>query len=803
MRDPLHLCSTAAVRCLASVTLLALVLLAVNTSSRHSLLVAGSAVTLVCFLIQQATSACRTSASCLAELVAAISGALWTWLLCLLLTLASGRGLLESPSDDEFLCSSRMGDASLWIVLVLAASSLCVTMPTRCFVALGQVISAQHVVAHLLSPGCRQTSMSMFGLNPLWTPALQLHVTALIMARAYHFLECDRRVSAAVTCFMQGPLKQPNLIRSFSSDGVSDVKTTFEQLLNTFAQEKLKFENFLEELDLLASGSSHALSQVLAALVDSTVDFVEVLKHSAPGPGDQNQTIDANERIFSWMAAGTSEQLKVMRTDSSALPHAEGGHQGANDASASDAEAQESQACAESSRSDLSVESFGGTLSLSSVSGIEHGLTVEDRYSILQWNFNAIKIEAKYGRVLQIVGTELLSKYRSCLPLPQDAVAALLDIFAQQYRDLPYHSSAHAADMANSFQFMLLSSGLVEMGRIPGRTCVAAILAGLGHDIGHSGFNNMFLINSRQELAVRYNDRSVLENFHAATVVSILMEPLAPLEQSIFSILEVPKSSKLRHLIISLILSTDISKLLTDLSALRVKLSAGAGSFNPLPDSPDLELALTWLFRAADIGHAGKPFHLHEDWSKRCVCEFHAQGDKERELGLPISPLCARDNFDFKKSQVGFLQFLCVPTFTEIANLESMVMSKSEHREDKVDSEHMKIAPRKRRSSFSGPIDDALAAASASRTRQRRASDTNVPTLLGKRGGELAGSRALLALDLGTRKVCPDDIEIAAAAEKRVERRGIIAQKVLALCQQNLRTWTSMIEEETGGPVPS
>lgn len=41
--------------------------------------------------------------------------------------------------------------------------------------------------------------------------------------------------------------------------------------------------------------------------------------------------------------------------------------------------------------------------------------------------------------------------------------------------------------------------------------CVAA----LGHDVGHPGLNNAFLVSTNQSLALVYNDNAVLENYHA------------------------------------------------------------------------------------------------------------------------------------------------------------------------------------------------------------------------------------------------------------------------------------------------
>lgn len=55
-----------------------------------------------------------------------------------------------------------------------------------------------------------------------------------------------------------------------------------------------------------------------------------------------------------------------------------------------------------------------------------------------------------------------------------------------------------------------------------GREQFALMVASVAHDIGHPGVNNNFLINSSDELALRYNDISVLENHHASSLFKIL-----------------------------------------------------------------------------------------------------------------------------------------------------------------------------------------------------------------------------------------------------------------------------------------
>ena len=49
------------------------------------------------------------------------------------------------------------------------------------------------------------------------------------------------------------------------------------------------------------------------------------------------------------------------------------------------------------------------------------------------------------------------------------------------------------------------------------------------------------------------------------------------------------------------------------------------------------------------------------EWTNRINNEFWKQGDKERELGFKVSPLCDRENPNVEKSQIGFGKFVVMP----------------------------------------------------------------------------------------------------------------------------------------------
>jgi hypothetical protein len=125
---------------------------------------------------------------------------------------------------------------------------------------------------------------------------------------------------------------------------------------------------------------------------------------------------------------------------------------------------------------------------------------------------------------------------------------------------LPPYPGLPAADGANSPIVQLL--GPLE--------ALTLLITAIGHDVGHPGVNNGFLITMNAPLAQLYNDRSVLESFHCAAFSQILRRYWP----SAFS------DAKMRNLMISSILATDMSlhfKYMRKLDNLQAKLRATNG----------------------------------------------------------------------------------------------------------------------------------------------------------------------------------------------------------------------------------
>ena len=72
--------------------------------------------------------------------------------------------------------------------------------------------------------------------------------------------------------------------------------------------------------------------------------------------------------------------------------------------------------------------------------------------------------------------------------------------------------------------YFLNSCGAKELLQLNIYDFCVCYLSAACHDVGHSGFTNAYLINTLDPLAIRYNDISVLENYHVSLTYTIMEE---------------------------------------------------------------------------------------------------------------------------------------------------------------------------------------------------------------------------------------------------------------------------------------
>jgi len=124
-------------------------------------------------------------------------------------------------------------------------------------------------------------------------------------------------------------------------------------------------------------------------------------------------------------------------------------------------------------------------------------------------------------------------------------LATFLLTLEDHYLNVPYHNSCHAADVSISTHYLLKSPALANV--FTSLEVMAAIFAAAIHDTDHPGLTNQFLVNSGSELAIMYNDESVLENHHLAVGFKILQH------EDIFLTLGKKQKSMLRKMVIDMV----------------------------------------------------------------------------------------------------------------------------------------------------------------------------------------------------------------------------------------------------------
>ena len=72
------------------------------------------------------------------------------------------------------------------------------------------------------------------------------------------------------------------------------------------------------------------------------------------------------------------------------------------------------------------------------------------------------------------------------------------------------------------------------------------------------------------------------------------------------------------------------------------------------------------LIKCSDVSNPTKSWPLYSEWIQRITQEFYNQGDKEKELGLPISPFCNRFQDSTASCQKSFVSFIVSPLFESL-----------------------------------------------------------------------------------------------------------------------------------------
>ncbi|XP_028320271.1 cGMP-inhibited 3',5'-cyclic phosphodiesterase A [Gouania willdenowi] len=318
------------------------------------------------------------------------------------------------------------------------------------------------------------------------------------------------------------------------------------------------------------------------------------------------------------------------------------------------------------------------------------------------WNFpifNLVeKTHGKTGCILSQVSyklfedTGLFETFR----IPVQEFMNYFHALENGYRDIPYHNRIHATDVlhavwylttqqvpglpallmengihnengltAGSTGFLLSKMNCVTeegygslAGLIPGLELMALYVAAAMHDYDHPGRTNAFLVATSAPQALLYNDRSVLENHHAASAWNLFMS--RP-EFNFLVNLEHVEFKRFRFLVIEAILATDLKKHFDFLAEFNAKVGDDGVSGIDWTNENDRLLVCQMCIKLADVNGPLKSKELHLQWTEGIVNEFYEQGDEEAGLGLPISPFMDRSAPQLAKLQESFITHIVGP----------------------------------------------------------------------------------------------------------------------------------------------
>uniref|UniRef100_A0A8C1L4F0 Phosphodiesterase n=1 Tax=Cyprinus carpio TaxID=7962 RepID=A0A8C1L4F0_CYPCA len=297
-------------------------------------------------------------------------------------------------------------------------------------------------------------------------------------------------------------------------------------------------------------------------------------------------------------------------------------------------------------------------------------LLSKDLEDINKWGLNIFKVsEHSHHRPLTCImyaifqERDLMKTFR--IPV-ETFVTYMMTLEDHYHADVAYHNSLHAADVAQSTHILLSTPALDAV--FTDLEILAAIFAAAIHDVDHPGVSNQFLINTNSELALMYNDESVLENHHLAVGFKLLQGENC----DIFQNLSKKQRQTLRKMVIDMVLATDMSKhmsLLADLKTMVETKKVTSSGVLLLDNYTDRIQVLRNMVHCADLSNPTKPLDLYRQWTDRIMEEFFHQGDRERERGMEISPMCDKHTASVEKSQVGFIDYIVHPLWETWADL--------------------------------------------------------------------------------------------------------------------------------------
>ena len=242
--------------------------------------------------------------------------------------------------------------------------------------------------------------------------------------------------------------------------------------------------------------------------------------------------------------------------------------------------------------------------------------------------------------------------------ISDDDLITFIQAVCAHHNDVPYHNFTHVSYVTHGVFLILHTPEAMTMLNDLDRFVL--MTAAVCHDLDHNGFTNSFHAATLTELAVRYNDTSILEMHHCATAWGIMssssmnfLKGLTPAESAYF-----------RKMLIALILSTDMSKHM-DLTK-----QFKAATFSQDMDDENKVLLMKAILHTVDVGNAVRPQSACQENAMNVQKEFMAQVKVEEEKGFTPAPFMNPKNESIAwQLEVSFIDYVTAPLWHRMAEI--------------------------------------------------------------------------------------------------------------------------------------
>jgi hypothetical protein len=298
-------------------------------------------------------------------------------------------------------------------------------------------------------------------------------------------------------------------------------------------------------------------------------------------------------------------------------------------------------------------------------------------------DFDIFEFDNKVGKenTLLSIGNYIFIKYSFSTVINENKFNNWCrQISAGYTRRNPYHSDLHAADVAQTCLVYMQYGQVNDIARFDKVSLCSLFLSCICHDFKHPGVNNNFLKETKDELAIRYNDLSILENMHISETFRLIIQNN---DCNIFFGVDSNIFKTIRQKMIACVLSTDMVNHSKHIAFMKKIIEKNKNKKDMIKVSQNY---MDLIIHASDISNPTKPYNIYTKWAKLVLEEFFQQGDKEKALGLPCSN--DRKTVKLNLSQISFIEYIVEPFITSYV----MVFPKLKFLQENIISNKGKLA---------------------------------------------------------------------------------------------------------------